>query len=245
MTHTRCRKNLLISGGPGHEFAVTSALVADLLAEEDIQSLVVDDLEYAFARLADDSDAFDLVTVNALRWKMEVERYADVRDEHGVTLTVDQENSLDEHVRGGGGLLALHTAVICFDGSQVWHDLAGASWDWDRSMHPPLDEVGVKLTSDGRDHPVTAGIDDFAVLDEAYGFLDENDNIVPLATTSHSGRTHPVVWARELGDGRVVTDLLGHGPDSMTHPAHAHIIRAAARWALDDRSDEAPGRGAA
>ena len=33
--------------------------LADLLAEGDIQSLVVDDLDYAFGRLADAPDAFD------------------------------------------------------------------------------------------------------------------------------------------------------------------------------------------
>ena len=236
-------RNLLISGGPSHEFAMTSSLIADLLAEGDIQSLVVDDLDYAFGRLADDPDAFDLVTVNALRWKMEADRYAELREELGVTLSDEQEQSIDTHVRNGGGLLALHTAVICFDGSEIWHELAGASWDWDQSMHPPLGDMTVEITPDGRDHPVTGGVEDFTVFDEAYAFLRQNDDIVPLATTAHSGRTHPVVWARQVGEGRVVTDLLGHGRESMTHPAHAAILRGAARWALDGAAVPADAQG--
>ena len=43
------------------------------------------------------------------------------------------------------------------------------------------------------------------------------------------GIAHPLLWARAVGAGRVVTDLLGHGVESVTHPAHRTILQRAVR----------------
>lgn len=229
---TTGRTNLLLSGGPTHTFEETSPIVAGHLAEEGVASTIVTDPDEAFARLADEPHAWDLLTVNALRWRMEADRYAAQRASWAYELGPDQERALDAYVRGGGGVLALHTAVICFDAVPAWHRLTGASWDWDRSSHPPLGPVEVTITPAGAAHPVTAGLGDFTIHDEAYGFLDVEPDVVALATAPHGDTQHPVVWARAIDRGRVVTDLLGHGAESMAHPDHAAILRAAARWAL-------------
>ncbi len=230
--------NLILSGGPTHAFAVTSAAVVGLLSSEGVDSTVVDDPHEAIERLADPGRTWDLVTVNALRWSMGADRYAALREEWACTLDVAEAEVLVGHVRRGGGLLALHTAVICFDTQPAWRDLVGAAWDWDRSSHPPLGEVDVTVTDAGDRHPLTAGIGSFAIPDEAYGFLDEEPDITPLLTAAHGGRDHPLLWAREVGAGRVVTDLLGHDESSFSHPTHAEILRRASRWAVRTGAEE-------
>ncbi len=233
-------RNLLLSGGPVHDFDATSGAIAALLASGDggpIDTTVVDDPNDAFARLraagADRAPAWDLLTVNALHWRMEVERYAHRRDRDGFDLNVADGELISAFVHGGGGLLAVHTAVVCFDAEPHWRALIGAAWNWERSSHPAVAEVAVQVTDAGRRHPITAGIEPFVIVDEVYGFLDPADDIEPLLTATHDSTVHPLLWARTAGAGRVVTDLLGHGVESIAHPAHRTILRRAAAWTLE------------
>jgi len=238
-------RHLLLSGGPLHDFAATSAALARLLDEQGLRTEIVDQPDEAVARLraaaAGAEEPVALLTVNALRWGMAQDGYEAFRDEFAHRLTDPDAAVLDRYVRDGGGLLALHTAVICFDGHPVWRTLCGATWAWGTSAHPPLGPVTVAVTPAGREHPVTVGVDDFTVEDEVYGFLDEGDGLDPLVTGDHGGREHPLVWTRSVGRGRVVTDLLGHGPASLEHPAHRRLLTQAVAWARRDHADATVG----
>lgn len=225
---------LVLSGGPLHDFATTTPMLVDLLAEAGLTSTVVAEPQEAVAALrgtADGSgDHIDLLVFNTLRWTMAEPGREELRARWGVTLSNGDESVIDGFVRSGGGMLALHTAVVCFDGTPTWKGLCGAVWRWDASSHPPPGEVGVEVTETGRHHPVTAGIESFTIVDEVYGFLDEVADLDALCHSPHGGRDHPLVWARSVGRGRVVTDLLGHSRDSFDHPAHRQLLVQAARW---------------
>lgn len=228
-------RNLLLSGGPGHDFTATSAALARLFDEHGLHTTIVTEPADALAHLreaaAGGAAPFSLLTVNALHWGMDAPRYAHLRETHARHLDAVDGELLEAFVRRGGGLLALHTSVICFDAQPRWRALVGASWDWEASSHPPCGAAPVRVTAAGHEHALTAGLDDFVVEDELYGFLDEVDGITPLLTGAHGGREHPLLWAREIGDGRVVTDLLGHGAASIEHPTHRTILTRAAAWA--------------
>ena len=230
--------NLLISGGPVHDFDASSAALVDLLSEAGVQSTVFDDPHEAVDALDQRPDSWDLVTVNALRWQMGSERHADLRDRWAFSLRDDEAETLERHVHNGGGLLACHAAAICFDANPRWAACIGATWNWDRSSHPPRGSALISPTAAGRHHPLTTGIAEFTTVDEIYGFLDQDPDLVPLLTSPHGGTDHPVLWARRVGRGRVVTDLLGHDAAAMAQPDHREILRRAARW-LTTRDTEA------
>jgi type 1 glutamine amidotransferase len=221
---------LLLSGGPGHDFAEVASALVELLAEEGIDADVVTDPREAVDRLDEGAERYELLVVHALRWRMDEPGYEQQRSEHRFALTTDEARSIQRFVEAGGGLLALHTAVICFDADPTWRSLCGAAWAWDRSAHPPLGDALVEVTEAGRAHPLTDAMAPFTIEDEIYGFLDEVDELVPLLVSAHGGRRHPVAWARTVGAGRVVTDLLGHGPASFAHPAHRALVARSARW---------------
>lgn len=235
-------RNLVLSGGPAHDFAATSGALVAMLARDGIVSTVVDHPADAMAALRDAGSAggpaVDLVTVNALRWGMSQPKYAPLRSLFAYELEPRDAELLTAFVNDGGAILAIHTAVICFDGHPAWRELCGATWGWDRSSHPPQGAARVAVSEAGRVHPITAELDDFVIDDEVYGFLDESDDLVALLTGRHGGRDHPLLWAREIGAGRVVTDLLGHGPASFAHPAHQHILVNAARWATNRHKEK-------
>ena len=62
------RSNLILTGGINHDFLDTAHAIAEVLAEAQFRSTIVDDLSAGF-KMLDDSD-FDLVTLVALRGRM-------------------------------------------------------------------------------------------------------------------------------------------------------------------------------
>jgi hypothetical protein len=227
---------LILSGGVAHDFPPLSVEVAEVLREAGIDVIVSDDPERALA----DLDGVDLLVTNMLRWRMEVERYRDQRDRWGISLSEPSRAAILGHVERGGGLLALHASSICFDDWPEWKSLIGGAWVWGRSYHPPFGPIDVTVYPDR--HPIVAGLPTaFTTDDEAYGFLDLEDDVIALAVSAHGGALHPLLWARSFGRGRVVHDALGHDAMAYRTPAQREIVRRGARWAIGlpiDRADD-------
>jgi type 1 glutamine amidotransferase len=216
-------RNLLLSGGPYHDFAASSRLVAGLLAEEDFDSEVTEDVDGGLK----EASRYDVITFNMLRWRMLGEMFDGDRATWAGTLSLAGRDAVLEHLGRGRGVLALHTAAICFDDWPGWRDVVGASWDWRRSSHPPPRPSAVNVRTDA--HPIVEGVHDFEVVDEIYSFLDDV-GVEPLMTAERAARPQPLLWARQVEGGRVAYDALGHDERSLTQPSHARIIRRAAAW---------------
>jgi type 1 glutamine amidotransferase len=125
----------------------------------------------------------------------------------------------------------MHTAAICFDDWPEWGDALGGHWEWGHSHHPPLGpEVAVTVAAE---HPLVAGVDDFAIVDEVYGDLRTRQvtGLLHAATPGTDGPPRPLLWAREHGGGRVVYDALGHHVPSYQVPDHREMVRRAIAWA--------------
>jgi hypothetical protein len=222
---------VVVSGGVAHDFPATSAELVRVLGEAGLAATVTEDVEAALTGLAAGrGGSRPLVVLNLLRWTMRVERYAHLRERESISLSAAARAALLGHVRSGGGLLGLHGASICFDDWPDWRELLGGVWRWGRSSHPPLgDPVRVGVARDR--HPIVAGVPDFDVVDEVYGFLDLTDDVEALMSSPHGGRAHPLLWARTVGAGRVVYDALGHHVPSYAVPEHREVVRRAAVWA--------------
>lgn len=219
-------ENLLLTGGFSHPFHETTPALTAILGAAGVRSHVHEDIEAGIAALA--SGRYPMLTVNALRWRMAAERYAAHRDRWAFSLSATARGALREFVASGGALLAVHTAAICFDDWPAWREIVGGAWNWERSSHPPLAAMTVRIR--GGEHPIVAGLADFELVDECYGFLDLEPDVVPLVSSAHGGTDHPLLWARSYGRGRVVYDALGHDRRSYAHPTHAEILARAARW---------------
>lgn len=220
------RALVLTGGPPGHPYDVTAGYLCDVLAEAGYKALVTTDVEACLATL----DGCDLLAVNALRWRMLDDRYAALRDEHAFSGPSESgRENVTAFLGRGGAVLACHTAPICFDGWPGWGDVVGASWQWGASSHPPLGPATVEVRSDA--HPVVAGVEpEFEVVDEIYGHMDVRPDVEPLAWGTAGDGCHPVLWARNVGGGRVVYDALGHDERSFAVPAHARILHQAVSW---------------
>ncbi len=226
--------NLLLTGGCFHAFDESAPVLAEQLRSAGVVSEVCTDLEGGLAQLAD-GDRFELVTVYALRWRMLHPRFDDERDEWAFSLSETGRESVHKHLAGGGGLLALHTAAICFDDWPAWAEIVGAAWNWERSTHPPPRPSQIDVATDT--HPIVEGIAGFEVEDEIYSFLDWQPDATPLLTCRYRDVDQPLLAARPCRGGRVVYDALGHDATSLQTPGHATILRRSALWAAGAPDD--------
>lgn len=221
-------RNLILTGGLYHPFEDASQTLADLLSDVGFASDVTTDVATGLSWL--DDGGYDLLTVYALRWPMEQERFAGERARWAVHLQAADTARIDAHLAAGRGVLAIHTAAISFSDWPRWREIVGAGWVWGTSNHPPHGPVQVRMTAAG--HPITAGLGAFEFPEEAYASMDLVPGIEALATVQAAVQEQawPCLWARELGGARVVYDALGHDSDSLLHPTHRRMLQRAALW---------------
>ena len=210
---------VLLTGGWMHPAHLSQPLV-HLLSERFDRVDVVDDPTQVVAAV---DDPPDLMVVNACWFAMTDARYtAEQRAQNAVDLDDRSLLAIDHALSSRSPLLAIHTAVLCFDGWPVWTDALGATWDWATSFHPPPETVTVEPVG-GNDFLTQS----FTILDEEYQQLRVGST---AAIVARSDNGHPLVWTTQHGPGRVAVDLLGHGPESLGHPAHQQMLHNLIQW---------------
>lgn len=217
---------MLTGGSPhAHDFAAVGSAIELVLSEAGHEVVRVEHPDMAAELLG--GGRHDVLVVHGLWWRMLDDAYEPWR-EFAYSTPPSTRAAIDDFVRGGGGLVALHTAPICFDDWPEWGDIVGGSWAWGRSSHPPLGPVSARIIAD---HPVVAGLaSTIELVDEVYGDLDVREGIDTLAVAQRTAddADQPVVWTYRCGDGRVVFDGFGHDEQSIADSAR--LIRQAVDW---------------
>lgn len=220
------KSSLLITGGWAHDFVSSANRVADFVREVGFDVDVVDDIESSEFAMQDQT--YDLIVVYACWFQMADSRYSDEIRARWARSTSPQWRSLMSRQReSGAGLLALHTAVICFDDFPEWAEWVGGSWVWGLSTHPTPTNVTVVARGD---HPIVDGVDHFVVHDERYLHIGRDSRTTVLTDSIEDGESHVSSWAYENGSSRVVYSALGHDERSLNEPTHRLLIQRSAKW---------------
>ncbi|WP_314503424.1 ThuA domain-containing protein [uncultured Microbacterium sp.] len=165
------------------------------------------------------------------------------------TIEREQVEGLRAAVEAGTGLTGWHGGIAdSYRASSDYLQLVGGQFATHPGKRPekraggPADnylDYTVELTELGRAHPITAGVEDFALTTEQYWVLTDDLNDV-LATTTHPAPpwhpwhrpiTSPAIWTREWGAGRIVVSTPGHSVDILEHPSVRTIIERGMLWA--------------
>ena len=140
-----------------------------------------------------------------------------------VVLFVDGErlspagvDGLTGFVRGGGGLVALHStaaqknshALALLVGSRVKRGVLGTEYS---------------VTVSDNDHPVSRGIGDFHIKDEIYELEPMNDYRIFLSSLL-DGTSQPIGYSRTEGAGRVVYLANGHEPGAIANESWRKVF---------------------
>jgi type 1 glutamine amidotransferase len=220
-------RTLVLSGGgryadPWHPLGATSLRLAAIAERLGHEVEVAEELE---ERLVDVGDV-DVIVVNAASGPVTASHEAAVAGLRGF-------------LGRGGAVLAVHVGASSLIDWPEWERVTGMRWVQGVSMHPPLGPSHV-VVHPGR-HVIAAPLRDFDVLDERYCGLRLAPDVVPFVTHDHEGATQPLVWARTYGTARVVTNALGHGPESYDSPEHVQLLLRSYQWL----TRELPEAGAA
>jgi putative heme-binding domain-containing protein len=136
---------------------------------------------------------------------------------------------LDRFLERGGGLIALHSAVIPPKEPQKLAARLGLAWEPGKTKfrHGPLDLRSTGVAGDA----IFAGIERAAFLDESYWpLLGDREQVKVLATQMEDGAPQPMAWTREAGKGRVFCTLLGHYLSTFDDPLFREIFLRALAW---------------
>lgn len=188
-----------------------------MLASLGIEATLVDHPDGLPAALGDQ----DLLVIHGCFFRMLDDRYTSAqRAEFAYTTTADFRQCVSAWVAAGRPVLAMHTAVLCFDDWDDWPEIAGARWDWAKSHHPPMGDLQVSVGDD----PRVAGLNDFGVFDERYSDLDLLPGSRVLATATSDGVEQPAVWVHHAGSAPVVYNALGHDERSLSDADHRALV---------------------
>ncbi len=138
-----------------------------------------------------------------------------------------------EFVDAGGGVVVLHHALIDYQDSDWYRDLAGGRYLLDSAGGRPAStylhdqDMNIHVATP---HPITRGLSLTRIHDEAYKgmWIAPTDTI--LLTTDNPHSDGPVAWISANAPARVVYIQLGHGPDAHHDPGYRALVRNAALW---------------
>jgi type 1 glutamine amidotransferase len=211
------KKALFIAGGwEGHEPQQVSALFASLLRQEGYDAEISQTLDVLL-------DAEKLASLNLIvpMWTMG-------------KITGDQLKGLQKAVESGVGFGGWHGGMgDSFRDSTDYQFMVGGQW----VAHPGgIIDYTVQITD--REHPITAGLSDFAMKSEQYYMHVDPSNKV-LATTTFSPQYHewiggtvmPVAWTRQYSAAKVFYCSLGHVTADFDVPEAREIVRRGLLWA--------------
>jgi len=137
----------------------------------------------------------------------------------------------------GIGVVVLHHALVSY---QHWPDyeriIGGRYPEADGKSGAVTEQVGYQHDVDvpvvmvAKDHPITSGLDAFAINDEIYWGFRVGSDVKPLLTTTHPKSGKPLMWTRTEGKSRLVYLQLGHGPSAFKNPNYRELLARSIRW---------------
>lgn len=169
------------------------------------------------------------------------------------TISPEQEQALLGAVRGGCGLAGWHGGMgDAFRSASEYQFAVGGQF-----VAHPGNFIDYRVNITDREHPITAGLDDFDVHSEQYYMHVDPSNRV-LATTTFTGApphgpehpwiagtVMPVVWTRRYGAGRVAYSALGHNALDLAHEPARTLAARCVLWAAGMLGDFVDGPGSA
>lgn len=132
---------------------------------------------------------------------------------------------LTEWVRSGGALIGLHCAADSYSRCREWRELLGTrAIDYSHAHR-------FEVTPSTADHFITRRMGPFIIEDELYELEGDGSRWTTLLEAHWQGKTMPLAYARQEGEGRVAYLALGHDMRAFRHPEFQKLLFRSIRWA--------------
>jgi type 1 glutamine amidotransferase len=152
-------------------------------------------------------------------------------------LVGDRRDALQQFVRSGGGILAIHAAA-----DSHYH------WPWYGRMigghfarHPAGTPKG-NVTIVAPDDPTMEGLPRTASRVDEWYYFDDYDPVSKVLITLDPQsigeadiNPNPIAWTREINDGRIFYTAMGHTKESYSEPFFLRVVGQGLDWVLRRR----------
>ena len=153
-------------------------------------------------------------------------------------ITPEQEKMFSECISQGKPLVVLHHSICAFDDWPEYFNIVGGKYfhkatvvngkeyapcTYQHDLH-----FNVKIAD--KKHPVTKGLKDFEVFDEAYKGYYIEPGVKILLTTEEPASNNVIGWTKKYGKARVVTIQSGHDVPTFENEAFRQLLRQAVVW---------------
>jgi len=152
--------------------------------------------------------------------------------------TEEQKQAFLAFLRRGGGLVALHHTMAARPDWPAWSHIMGgrfflAKEEFNGQSFPQSGyqhDVDMDVTVVDPRHPVTRGLSNFRIHDEAYNKFWVAPNVKVLLTTDHPMSDKAIAWSRAEGKARIVFIQLGHDNQAFANPNYRKLVEQAVLW---------------
>lgn len=143
------------------------------------------------------------------------------------TFSPAEVESLTSWVRGGGGLVGVHSAAATNKTDDAYARLLGSRF----IGHGPV--IDFQIAVSDPDHPIAHRIKDFHIRDELY-VLQPFGEFRTFLSAWWDGKAQPMGYSRDEGAGKVVYLANGHDPAAMSSKAFQKMLTRAVRFAAGE-----------
>ena len=211
---------LVITGGHDYQKEQFNQMLAGL----------GDNITYRIAELPDAYDMFLPQNRNSYNVLVFYHMWQDITDE--------QKKVFAECIADGKPLVVLHHSICAYDNWPEYINITGGKY-----FHKPtvlngreypacsyIHDVNFRVKIADREHPVTAGLNDFEIFDETYKGYYVDPGVTPLLFTDEQSSTPVIGWAKKYGKARVVTLQSGHDAPTFGNPDFRKLLKQAIEW---------------
>ena len=245
----KARRLLVFTLSPGYRHSDTpfiSAAIALMGKQTGAYETTVTDDASAFE--PDALKGFDAVVMNnncgAFFLPLNYTKLPDEQKKEAKAREARLRKSIEDFVKGGGGLIGIHSCVYTPD-YRDWPE--GAEMIGGLVPSHPWNQK-IRILLDDPKHPVCAAFDgkDFEIKEETYQILDPysrekvhvlfhlDPDCVDLSNGARKDRDYPLAWVKSYGQGRVFYTALTHYEENLTNPALLRFYLDGIQCALGD-----------
>jgi type 1 glutamine amidotransferase len=152
-------------------------------------------------------------------------------------LVGDRRDALQQFVRGGGGILAIHAAADSHYHWPWYSRMIGAHFQ----RHPAGTPKG-RVTVVAPGEPVVQGLPRSIERTDEWYYFEDYDPVSKVlvtldpATIGESDiNPNPVAWTRQINEGRIFYTAMGHTTESYSEPFFLQHVAQGLDWVLKRR----------
>jgi len=142
----------------------------------------------------------------------------------------------------GKGMVFLHHSLVSYQQWDEFGKIIGGRYHLEREgsdITPSTYKHDVKLPVQivDKKHPVTRGLENFVIHDEAYGGFTVRSDVRPLLTTTHEDNGETIAWTNQYKNARIVYLQLGHDHFAYEDANYRKLVNQAIKWVQKNDGD--------